>query len=538
MHEIKCPKCGEQFTIDEAGYTAIVEQVRNAEFEKEIASREKQIADSHKKSNEYELKLLEQAKEQEIADLRAQQDKAEKENQLAIQKVKDQYRDELDAKEKDISDLKAELQKKASESALERQEAEAKKDVIIADLKAKQDNAEKDKELAVEQAKNDLQKQLTEKDILISELKSKLQQKESDSALELQAVEAKKDTIIADLKSQKDNAEKDMKLAVEQTKSEMQKQITEKEHRITELQAEIKNKDTEARLLLSQEIQKVNEEKAQQKADYEAQIKAQEKEIEYYKDFKARLSTKMIGESLEQHCRIEFDRLRPTAFRFAYFDKDNDAREGTKGDFIYRDYDEHGTEFISIMFEMKNEADETSTKHKNEDFFKKLDSDRNKKGCEYAVLVSLLEADSEYYNAGIVDVSHIYPKMYVIRPQFFIPLITMLRNAAEHTLEARRELAIIQEQNIDITHFEEDLMEFKTGFSRNYELATRKFETAIEEIDKTITHLQKIKDNLLSSGNNLRLANDKAEGLTIKKLTRKNPTMKQKFDELNSQGEK
>lgn len=270
----------------------------------------------------------------------------------------------------------------------------------------------------------------------------------------------------------------------------------------------------------------------EQKEVYEEEIKKQQTELDYYKDLKARMSTKMIGESLEQHCRIEFERLRQTAFRNAYFEKDNDAKSGSKGDFIYRDYSDDGTEFISIMFEMKNEMDTTATKHKNEDFFKELDKDRCEKKCEYAVLVSLLEADNELYNQGIVDVSHRYEKMYVIRPQFFIPIITLLRNAALNSLSYKKELLAIQNQNLDITHFEEDLLAFKDAFSRNYDLASRKFGDAISEIDKTITHLNKIKDALLSSENHLRLANNKAEELTIKKLTRNNPTMKAKFDEL------
>ena len=269
---------------------------------------------------------------------------------------------------------------------------------------------------------------------------------------------------------------------------------------------------------------------------YETQLKNKDEVIAYYKDLKARMSTKMIGETLEQHCETEFNRLRPTAFRNAYFEKDNDARTGSKGDYIYRETAEDGTEFISIMFEMKNEADETATKHKNEDFLKELDKDRREKGCEYAVLVSLLESDSELYNTGIVDVSHRYDKMYVIRPQFFIPMITLLRNAALNSLSYRQELAAVRAQNIDISHFEDDMNDFKEKFQRNYRLASEKFRTAVEEIDKSIAHLQKIKDALLSSENNLRLANDKAQDLSIKKLTRNNPTMAKKFADLKDSG--
>ena len=265
---------------------------------------------------------------------------------------------------------------------------------------------------------------------------------------------------------------------------------------------------------------------------YSDELKRKDDEIAYYKDFKARQSTKMVGESLEQHCEAEFNKLRATAFKNAYFEKDNDAKSGSKGDFIYREFDDNGTEFISIMFEMKNEMDTTATKHKNEDFFKELDKDRREKNCEYAVLVSLLEADNEYYNAGIADVSYKFPKMYTVRPQFFIPIITVLRNAALNSLQYRAELELIRNQNIDITHFEEDINDFKDKFSRNFRLASDKFKKAIEEIDKTIDHLQKTKDALLSSENNLRLANNKAEELTIKKLTKNNPTMTQKFSEL------
>lgn len=264
------------------------------------------------------------------------------------------------------------------------------------------------------------------------------------------------------------------------------------------------------------------------------EIKRRDDEIAYYKDFKARQSTKMIGESLEQHCETEFNKLRATAFQNAYFEKDNDIKTGSKGDFIYREYSNDGVEFISIMFEMKNEMDTTATKHKNEDFFKELDKDRKEKNCEYAVLVTMLEADNEYYNSGIVDVSYRYPKMYVVRPQFFIPIITVLRNAALNSLQYRHELELVRNQNIDITHFEEDINDFKDKFSRNFRLASEKFQKAIDEIDKTIDHLQKTKESLLSSENNLRLANNKAEDLTIKKLTKGNPTMAAKFAELES----
>ena len=314
-------------------------------------------------------------------------------------------------------------------------------------------------------------------------------------------------------------ASTEKKLAVNQANSEKERELAEKDILISKLKGEIASKDNENKL----KTQALKEQ-------YEEKIKLKDEQIEYYRDFKAKQSTKMVGESLEQHCDYEFNKIRASAFPNAYFEKDNDARSGSKGDFIFRDMDENGTEFISIMFEMKNETDTTSTKKKNEDFFKELDKDRREKNCEYAVLVSLLEIDNELYNTGIVDVSYKYPKMYVVRPQFFIPIITLLRNAAMNSLEYRQELETIRHQNIDISNVEEKMNLFKEGFSRNYRLASDKFQTAIDEIDKSISHLQKIKDALISSENNLRLANDKAEDLTIKKLTRGNPTMKALFD--------
>ena len=321
------------------------------------------------------------------------------------------------------------------------------------------------------------------------------------------------------------------------------------EQEINELKNQIKLKETENKLEIQNAISEKDKEihtlhnklelnkneyllkEKNLKEAYEEKMKTKDEQISYYKDFKAKQSTKMIGESLEQHCNNEFNKLRPL-FKHCYFEKDNDAKTGSKGDFIFRDYDENGMEFISIMFEMKNEADETSTKHKNEDFFKELDKDRKEKHCEYAVLVSLLEIDNEYYNNGIVDVSHKYNKMYVIRPQFFIPLITLIRDLAMNSLQYKKELQIIQEQNIDISHFEENINSFKENFGRNYRLASEKFKKAIDEIDKTIDHLQKTKDALLASENNLRLANNKAEDLTIKKLTHNNETMSKMFENL------
>ena len=350
-------------------------------------------------------------------------------------------------------------------------------------------------------------------------------------------------------KTDKENA---IKIAEADIEKKLTDEINKKNLEVNELKAELKLKDTEKELEIKRavtekdkEISSLNsklelDKKEYQlkeralKEGYENKIKDKEEQIAYYKDFKAKQSTKMIGESLEQHCNTEFNKLRPL-FKNAYFEKDNDAKTGSKGDFIFRDFDDDGTEIVSIMFEMKNEADETATKHRNEDFFKELDKDRKEKNCEYAVLVSLLEIDNEYYNDGIVDVSHKYEKMYVIRPQFFIPLITLIRGLASNSLEYKKQLKLVQNQNIDITHFEENMNSFKEGFGRNYRLASEKFKKAIEEIDKTIDHLQKTKDALLSSEKNLRLANNRAEELTIKRLTKGNETMRKKFEELKSE---
>lgn len=427
MQEIKCPKCGEVFQVDESGYAAIVKQVRDKEFDKEISARENQFVTE---------------KETAI--------------QLAKAETESRFNDELN-----------------------------KKDLLIAELQSKIDTEANAKKLAITEVTNE------------------------------------KDKEIAQLKSQIDSAEKDKELAVNKAVSEKEKELAEKEKQIAELNGQIKTGEKESEL------------KEQLLRDkYEEKLKDKDETIAYYKDLKAKQSTKMIGESLEQHCEIEFNKLRPTAFQNSYFEKDNDAKTGSKGDYIYRDYGIDGTEYISIMFEMKNEMDTTSTKKKNEDFFKELDKDRNEKKCEYAVLVSLLEPESDLYNSGIVDVSHRYPKMYVIRPQFFIPMITLLRNAASNSLQYRQELAFVKNQNIDISNFEAKVNEFKDKFSRDYRLASEKFQKAIEEIDKTIDHLQKTKAALISSEDHLRLANKKAEDLSIKRLTKNNPTMAAKFAEL------
>ena len=409
MQEIKCPKCGEVFQVDESGYSAIVKQVRDKEFSKEIQNREAQF---------------ESEKESAI--------------QLAKLEAEKMFNEKLNKKENELS------------------EVEVKKDKEIAELKNKLATFDKDKELEINKLITKLNTELSEKDSHIATLKG-------------------------------------------------EKALTEKECQLKEQSL---------------------------KEQYEEKLRFKEEEIARYKDFKSKLSTKMVGESLEQHCEIEFNQLRATGFKNAYFEKDNDAKTGSKGDYIYRDKDAEGIEFISIMFEMKNEMDTTSTKKKNEDFLKELDKDRREKNCEYAVLVSLLEPESELYNTGIVDMSHRYPKMYVIRPQFFIPIITLLRNAAANSLEYKHELEIIKAQNVDVSNFEAEMNDFKDKFSRNFRLASEKFQKAIEEIDKTIDHLQKTKEALLSSENNLRLANSKAEDLSIKRLTKNNPTMAAKFEEL------
>lgn len=404
--------------------------------------------------------------------------------------------------------------------ASELQQAAAAKDAEIQGLKARLEAGEVARKLAVTEALSSVEK---ERDALANELEQTKHAKQAASELaearrvnELQQAAATKDSEIQGLKAKLDAIEVAQKLAITEAVS-----VVERER--DELKSGL-----ERAVLAKQLAEKSLKDK------YETQIKDRDDTIERLRDMKARLSTKMVGETLEQHCETEFNRIRAMAFPRAYFEKDNDARTGSKGDYIFRDSVEAGTEIVSIMFEMKNESDETAAKKKNEDFLKELDKDRTEKGCEYAVLVSLLEPDSELYNSGIVDVSHRYPKMYVVRPQFFIPIITLLRNAAQNSMKYKTELALVKAQNIDITNFENELEAFKTGFARNYELASKKFKTAIEEIDKTIDHLQKTKDALLGSENNLRLANNKADDLTVKKLTKGNPTMDEKFAEIKT----
>ncbi|WP_456739324.1 DUF2130 domain-containing protein [Bradyrhizobium sp. USDA 4471] len=419
---------------------------------------------------------------------------------------------------------------------------------------------ERDKQSAVELAKaqvsNSLQKTTAAKDAEIQELKSRLEGAEVAQKLAvteaLSTVEKERDRLANALAESEREKKAASELAEALLASEQHKITAAKEKEIQELKAKLQAVELEKKLAVTEAVGAIEKERDELKNGikqvqlekqlseqslkdkYETQIKDRDDAIERLKDMKARLSTKMVGETLEQHCETEFNRVRSMAFPRAYFEKDNDARTGSKGDYIFRDSDEAGTEIISIMFEMKNESDKTATKSKNEDFLKELDRDRTEKGCEYAILVSLLEPDNELYNTGIVDVFHRYPKMYVIRPQFFLPMITLLRNAAINSLKYKTELALVRAQSIDITQFESQLETFKTAFSKNYDLASRHFQTAIAEIDKSIDHLQKTKDALIGADRNLRLANDKAQDVTIKKLTRGNPTMAAKFAELKS----
>ena len=401
------------------------------------------------------------------------------------------------------------------------QKAAAAKDAEIQELKAKLDAGEVARKLAVTEALGAVEK---ERDALANELEQAKHDKQATSKLaeamlvnELQKIAATKDAEVQALSSKLDAIEVAQKLAITEAVSAAEKERDELKNGIE--RAELEKQLAEKSL----------------KDKYETQIKDRDDAIERLRDMKARLSTKMVGETLEQHCETEFNRIRAMAFPRAYFEKDNDARTGSKGDYIFRDTDEAGTEIVSIMFEMKNESDRTATKNKNEDFLKELDKDRTEKGCEYAVLVSLLEPDSELYNTGIIDVFHRYPKMYIVRPQFFLPIITLLRNAAMNSLKYKSELALVKAQNIDITNFETELETFKTAFAKNYDLASRRFQTAIEEIDKSIDHLQKTKEALLGTDRNLRIANDKAQDVTIKKLNRGNPTMAAKFAEVKNQ---
>ena len=408
--------------------------------------------------------------------------------------------------------------------------------VLEEELKKREEEMRRSKEQDLEIARMEQERthaeKMAEQEKALAEATRELEQMNTEKELELERLSAAKDKEIEQLKAQLANSENEKKLAVTEAVQEKAQELADKNTAYIELQGKF---DAEVAKLQGEITSKSSEAELKEKSlkeHYAELLKEKDEQIDYYKDFKARQSTKMVGESLEQHCMNEFNAIRMTAFPRAYFDKDNDASSGSKGDFIFREAGEDGTEFISIMFEMKNEMDTTATKHKNEDFFKELDKDRREKSCEYAVLVTMLEADSELYNNGILDVSYEYPKMYVIRPQFFIPMITLLRNAALNSLKYRQELAIVRNQQLDITHFEDDLNDFKTKIGKNADLARRKFEEAISEIDKTINHLQKTKEALLSSDRNLRLADEKAQDLTIKKLTKNAPSVAAMFEEI------
>ncbi len=483
-NEISCPHCGKVFQIDETDYAKLVSQVRDKEFSKEM---------------EFRVQHFEKEKDDAIRITKAEEEK--KSNDL-LSRTKEELTTQLTSKDAEIADLKAQIEKFELEKEVAVKEAEESKDGTIQD---------KDRE--------------------ISELKSQIDRFGLEKSLAVKAAEdskddviQKKDAEIAELKAKQSNWENEKKLALSEAENQKVQDIAAKDQEISE----IKNLIEQVKLANMKDQESLKER-------YELQLKAKDEEVQFYKDFKAKQSTKMIGESLERFCEDEFNKQRSTGFQNAYFEKDNQVSgSGSKGDYIFRDF-EDGVEYVSIMFEMKNEADQTATKHKNEDFLKELDKDRKEKNCEYAVLVSMLEPDSDLYNTGIVDKSYLYPKMYVIRPQFLIPMITLIRNASKNSLEFRKELIDIRNQNIDITNFEEKMNIFKDGFEKNYRLASERFATAIGEIDKTIDHLQKVKDNLLNSERNLRLANDKAQDLTIKKLTYNNPTMKKKFEELKQQ---
>lgn len=447
MAELKCPHCGQAFTVDDTELSSIVKQIRDKEFEKDLNSRLSEIKNHLLKEHELEIAAKDNEHKLQIE---------AKEHEIKL-KTKEEYESELSKLKEEYDALKIKMQ----------------------DVKHELDSVDEKKQIAiyeaVESIKNEKQKEIDELRNTVNNVKSELESEKTSK-----------------------------KLAV----LEVEKKAADEKH-------EIENQ--------------LNQEKERSKI----LLQEKDEQIAQYKDFKTRMSTKMVGESLERYCEDQFNSLRATAFRNAYFEKDNDAKSGSKGDFIYRETDENGVELISIMFEMKNEMDTTATKHKNEDFFKELDKDRREKKCEYAVLVTMLESDSELYNAGIVDVSYKYDKMYVVRPQCFIPIITLLRNAATNALTYKQELQVVRNQNIDISNFEDNLFKFKEAFGKNYEMAHKHFETAIDEIDKTIDHLEKVKKSLLGSDRQLRLANDKVEDVSIKKLTKNNPTMQAKFDEIN-----
>lgn len=477
MNQIKCPKCGTVFALEDAGYADILQQVRTQEFQRELAEREAILTEQREAAVQLAETQTRAALQAELAESQHDLQRLQSEKDTALEKLR--------------LAQEAALAKTQAAKAAELAELQAVKDQQIAQLTQAAQQAEAARQQALQQAEAARQQAETAKQLAVNEAVGK--------------VAKERDTLANQLELQK--AALNSQLAANQSELQLRESSLKEQHA-----RELQTRD---------EI-----------------IKLKDEEIARVRDLTAKISTKMVGENLEQHCETEFEKLRPTAFAQAQFGKDNDTSSGSKGDYIFRDFAD-GTEIVSIMFEMKNESASDSVKHRNEDFFKKLDKDRTDKGCEYAVLVSLLEAESDYYNTGIVDVSARsgYPKMYVIRPQFFIPMITLLRNAALNALQYKQELALTRAQNIDITNFEAELEDFKTGFGRNWELASRRFTEAIKEIDSSIDHLQKVREALAGSERNLRLANDKAEALTIKKLTRGNPTMRAKFEELAGGGE-
>lgn len=534
MNEIKCPHCGKVFQVDERGFADILRQVRTAEFDKEIAQREGMLQEQNAQAVKLAVAKAQQDAQAEtaqrdarIAELETRLAAEKREREQAEKSSRLEHANELEAalakKQAEIVQLQADVKKLSADHDAQNRIAKAEHERLLSDA-----TAQRDAEIAA------LRQQISSQESAFKQqLESQVQQYSQKIAADkaesarVAAEESAKlqQTIVAQkqqLESQTQQFRAEKELAVSEARAVAERQRDE-------LAAQVKLQEARA----AQEQAALREKMTNELAAKDELIKYKDEEIARVKEMKARLSTKMVGESLERHCETEFNKIRATAFPHAYFEKDNNVVDGTKGDFVFRETDPAtGEEVVSIMFEMKNENDETRTKHKNEDFFAKLDSDRKKKGCEYAVLCTMLEPENELYNEGIVDVSYRYEKMYVIRPQFFIPIISILRNAALSALQYKTELAEVRNQNIDITNFENSMEDFKTKFARNYDLASRKFQTAIDEIDKTIDHLQKTKEALLGSERNLRLANDKAQDLTIKKLTRKNPTMKAKFAAL------
>lgn len=534
MNEIKCPHCGKVFQVDERGFADILRQVRTAEFDKEIAQREGMLQEQNAQAVKLAVAKAQQDAQAEtaqrdarIAELETRLAAEKREREQAEKSSQIEHANELEAalakKQAEIVQLQADVKKLSADHDAQNRIAKAEHERLLSDA-----TAQRDAEIAA------LRQQISSQESAFKQqLESQVQQYSQKIAADkaesarVAAEESAKlqQTIVAQkqrLESQTQQFRAEKELAVSEARAVAERQRDE-------LAAQVKLQEARA----AQEQAALREKMTNELAAKDELIKYKDEEIARVKEMKARLSTKMVGESLERHCETEFNKIRATAFPHAYFEKDNDVVDGTKGDFVFRETDPAtGEEVVSIMFEMKNENDETRTKHKNEDFFAKLDSDRKKKGCEYAVLCTMLEPENELYNEGIVDVGYRYEKMYVIRPQFFIPIISILRNAALSALQYKTELAEVRNQNIDITNFENSMEDFKTKFARNYDLASRKFQTAIDEIDKTIDHLQKTKEALLGSERNLRLANDKAQDLTIKKLTRKNPTMKAKFAAL------